>query len=157
MNRNEKGPTTSEHRECVRGLLPYPSTSSPSPPPRPPPPPIPMPTPAPTEPSYNNPFCSLTSTQHFTTHPQLVVHMMRKDELDSDLNRSIKRGEGGSKGKRKGKNGPSSSIRSSTGPRRCHRQPLNLSVTVRTIFCSSFASAQLMAIFRPLAIKTCYV
>uniref|UniRef100_A0A1I8ELL4 Uncharacterized protein n=1 Tax=Wuchereria bancrofti TaxID=6293 RepID=A0A1I8ELL4_WUCBA len=109
MNRNEKGPTTSEHREC-----------------------------------------------HFTTHPQLVVHMMRKDELDSDLNRSIKRGEGGSKGKRKGKNGPSSSIRSSTGPRRCHRQPLNLSVTVRTIFCFSFASAQLVAIFRPLAIETCH-
>ncbi|EJW87730.1 hypothetical protein WUBG_01360 [Wuchereria bancrofti] len=82
---------------------------------------------------------------------------MRKDELDSDLNRSIKRGEGGSKGKRKGKNGPSSSIRSSTGPRRCHRQPLNLSVTVRTIFCFSFASAQLVAIFRPLAIETCHV
>ncbi|CAG9537047.1 unnamed protein product [Cercopithifilaria johnstoni] len=39
----------------------------------------------------NNPFSSLTSTKHFTTLPQLV---MRKDELDSDRNRSIRRGGG---------------------------------------------------------------
>uniref|UniRef100_A0A1I7VM86 Secreted protein n=1 Tax=Loa loa TaxID=7209 RepID=A0A1I7VM86_LOALO len=84
---------------------------------------------------HNNPFSSLTSTQHFTTLPQLVVHMMRKDELDSDLNRSIKQRKRGNEGR--GKNGPSLSMCSSTGPHCCHRQPLNPSITVRTIFCSS--------------------